>query len=143
MFLHGFEQGGLHLGGGAVDFVGEEQVREDRALLRHEGAFLRIVDHRTDHVGGQEIGRERDALELESDRLGERFDGGGLGQPGDAFEEDVPARDHGDQHAVEQFLLADEDLVHLLAKRVHFAGLFPDDVGCLGDVCVHRALRLH
>ena len=33
-FLHGFEQGALHLGRGAVDFVGEDEVGEDRAQLR-------------------------------------------------------------------------------------------------------------
>ena len=31
-FLHGFEQRALHLGGRAVDFVGEDEVGEDRAL---------------------------------------------------------------------------------------------------------------
>ena len=31
--LHGFEQGALHLGRGAVDFVGEDEVGEERAAL--------------------------------------------------------------------------------------------------------------
>ena len=31
-FLHGFEQGGLRLGRRAVDFVGEDDVGEQRAL---------------------------------------------------------------------------------------------------------------
>ena len=35
-FLHGFEHGGLRLGRGAIDFVGENQVREDRAALELE-----------------------------------------------------------------------------------------------------------
>ena len=38
LFLHGFEHGGLGLGRGAIDFVGEDQVREDRAALELEFA---------------------------------------------------------------------------------------------------------
>ena len=34
--LHRFEQGALHLGGGAVDFVGQHEVGEDRAELGGE-----------------------------------------------------------------------------------------------------------
>ena len=33
LFLHRFEQGALHLGGGAVDLVGQNEVGEDRAFL--------------------------------------------------------------------------------------------------------------
>jgi hypothetical protein len=39
VLLHGFEQGGLGLGRGAVDLVGEQQVAEDRALDESELAL--------------------------------------------------------------------------------------------------------
>ena len=35
-FLHDFEEGGLGFGGGAVDFVGEEELGEDGALADAE-----------------------------------------------------------------------------------------------------------
>ena len=35
-FVHGFEQRGLRLGRGAVDFVGQQHVGEDRAALEFE-----------------------------------------------------------------------------------------------------------
>ena len=57
-FLHGFEQRALHLGGRAVDFVGQDEVGEDRAFARGEAAGLRIVNLRADDVGGQHVRRE-------------------------------------------------------------------------------------
>ena len=32
-FLHGFQQGGLHFGRGAVDFIRQNEIGEDRAFL--------------------------------------------------------------------------------------------------------------
>jgi hypothetical protein len=47
--FHGFEQGGLNLGRGAVDFVGEYEVVEDRPGLKTELAFAfgGVVDFRS------------------------------------------------------------------------------------------------
>ena len=39
-FLHGFEQSALHFGGGAIDLVGQEQVREHRSLA-HANSLVR------------------------------------------------------------------------------------------------------
>ena len=69
--LHGFEQRGLRLGGGAIDFVGQYQVGEDGAVLEAEGlaAVLFGLDHHAaDDVGGHEVGCELNAgiLELKS-----------------------------------------------------------------------------
>jgi hypothetical protein len=43
-FLHGLQEGGLGLGRGAVDLVGEQQVGEDRALLEGELGVAGVVD---------------------------------------------------------------------------------------------------
>ena len=67
LFLHGFEQRALHLGGRAVDFVGEDEVGEDRAFARGEAAGLRVVNLRADDVGGQHVRRELEAGELDVD----------------------------------------------------------------------------
>ena len=66
-FLHGFEQRALHLGGRAVDFVGQDEVGEDRAFARGEAAGLRIVNLRADDVGGQHVRRELQARKLHVD----------------------------------------------------------------------------
>ena len=48
--LHGFEERALDLSGGAVDFVGEDEIGEDRAAVRGELAGVGLEDHRTDDV---------------------------------------------------------------------------------------------
>jgi len=42
-FVHGFEKGGLRARRGAVDFVGEDHVGEDRAGTKFKIARLGIV----------------------------------------------------------------------------------------------------
>ena len=75
LFLHRFEQGALHFRGGAIDFVSQHEIGEDRALLDRKIPRARIVNLRADDVGGQQIGRELDALEGEVQSLRERADG--------------------------------------------------------------------
>ena len=41
--LHGFQQSGLGLGRGAVDFIGQQDVAKDRAALEFEGAVAPSV----------------------------------------------------------------------------------------------------
>ena len=72
LFLHGFEQRRLGFGRGAVDFVGEHEVGEDRA-----GLELRIFAARrsfsmtmcADDVGGHQVGSELDARKLQVRQL--------------------------------------------------------------------------
>ena len=53
-FLHRFQQRALNLGRRAVDFVGQNQVRKDRAELGGEFAGPRIVDERADQICRQQ-----------------------------------------------------------------------------------------
>ena len=115
--LHGLEEGGLHLGGGAVDFVGDEQVCEDGALVRGEGSLALVVNQTADHVRRQQVRREGDALGLQSQRGGEGAHGGGLGQTRHAFEQDVPARHQCNQQGIEHVLLPHQRLVHFASDR--------------------------
>ena len=91
--LHRFEQGALHLGGRAVDFVREHEVRENGAVLGAEGAVARVVDHRADDVGGQHVRRELEAAEAQTYGAGERLERKRLGETGHAFEKDVAVAD--------------------------------------------------
>jgi len=54
LFLHGFEQSRLGLGGGAVDFVGQHHLRKDRPFLKHlmPAALLGFLDN----VGAGNVG---------------------------------------------------------------------------------------
>ena len=111
--LHRFQQGALDLGGGAIDLVGENYIREDRPFLDHELAVLRLKDQRADQVRRQQIRRERDTLEARVDARGKGGDGGGLGESGNPFDEDVSIAEQADHHPVQKFVLADDDLVHV------------------------------
>ena len=68
MLLHGLKQGGLRLGRGAVDFVGQNDVGEDRPLDELElapalGGLLQNVG--AGDVGRHQVGCELDAAEVE------------------------------------------------------------------------------
>ena len=64
---HDLEQRRLHLGGRAVDLVGEHEVREHRAPLDVELLARRAPDARADDVGGNEVGRELEPGERAAD----------------------------------------------------------------------------
>jgi hypothetical protein len=55
-FLHRFQQRGLGLGRGAVEFVGQQQVGEDRALLEAEMAMAGAVVFSSSSVPRMSLG---------------------------------------------------------------------------------------
>lgn len=69
---HRFEQTALGFGGRPVDFVGEDDVREDRTAPELEIVGLLVVDVQPDDVARQQVARELDALERTVERLRER-----------------------------------------------------------------------
>ena len=116
LFLHGFEHGRLGLGRGAIDFVGENQVREDRAALELEGAFARVGVHdevRAENVGGHEVGRELDAIERHVEYLAERADEERLAEAGHAFEQHMSAAEQSDEGVFDDGGVADDDFADL------------------------------
>ena len=48
----------------AVDLVGEHDLREDRPGMELEAAAVAVVDRHAEDVGGQQVARELDALEV-------------------------------------------------------------------------------
>ena len=80
MFLHGFEQRALHLCWGAVDFVGQHKVGEHGAFLHLKRLVFLRVDHRTHHVGREQVGRELYAAVAGVDESGQCLDGQRLSQ---------------------------------------------------------------
>ncbi len=61
--LHGFEEGGLSFGGGAVDFVSEDDVCEEGTGLKNE--FAATVDFLENRVSG-DVPREEVRGELDA-----------------------------------------------------------------------------
>ena len=132
--LHRLEKRRLHLRRSAVYFVCEQQVSEHRPLLRRELASLRRVDERTDDVGRKKVRGERDAPELEPERLSESVARKRLGETGNALEEDMTVCDHGEDESVDELLLPDDDLAHLFAYLRHELLLRGDPVRCFLQV---------
>ena len=132
-FLHGFEQGALHLGRGAVDFVGEDQVGKERPALGGELAGLRAVNQRADQVSRQQIGRELDALESGLDARAQRLDGERLGEAGHAFEQDVAVGEQADEQPVHEILLADDDATQFGSAKGQSSGCAPGRLGSVPE----------
>src|SRR5207244_10436109 len=106
----------------AVDLVTEDDVAEDRSLDEAQsstaGSLLLVEQLRPGNVGGHQVGRELDALEIERKQLGNAGDHQRLGQAGHSLEDAVPLAEQGNQHLLEDLVLADDDATELL---VHLA----------------------
>ena len=102
MLLHRLEQRGLGLGRRAVDFVGQDDVREDRAAHeRHLSPFAGLLQNlRAGDVRRHEVRRELDALKFEMENLGDGFDQQRLGQARRAGDQAVPAGKERDATAI-------------------------------------------
>ena len=61
---------------------------------------------------------ELNAREPRLDGAGQRLQREGLGETGDALEQDVPVGEQGDEEAVDQIGLADEDAADLVSQRL-------------------------
>ncbi|MNH90575.1 hypothetical protein D3C73_431170 [compost metagenome] len=88
-FFHGFEQRSLDLGRGSVDFVGQDQVAEQRPWLKTDLVFaFDLMQHfGAGDVRGQQIRGELDAAHLCVQVFGQRLDRAGLGQARQAFQQ--------------------------------------------------------
>ncbi len=103
--LHRLEQRRLRLGGRAVDLVGEHEIRKDGP--RPKGELLRSGEQRDARdVGRHQVGRELDTHETHVERERERAHQQRLGSPGDALEQDVPAREQADEDFESRRLLS-------------------------------------
>ena len=115
--LHGFEQRRLRLGRRAVDFVGQQDVAEDRA--GHEGPAamagggILLDDVGAGDVGRHQVRRELDALELQAERLRDGAHHQRLRGAGKTGDQAMAADEERGENLIEHLLLADDDLPHL------------------------------
>ena len=109
-FLHGLEQRRLHLGGGAVDFIGQDEVGEDGAFADREFAILGGIDEGADQIAGEQVGGELDALEAGLDGIREGLDREGFGQAGHPLDKDMAIGEEADKQSIDEVALADNDL---------------------------------
>ena len=117
VLLHRFEQRRLRLRRRAVDFVGEDDVGEDRPGREHHlpaaGRRVFLDDVGAGDVGRHQVGRELDARELQLEHARQRVNQQRLGQPRHADDEAVPADEERQQHQLNRVTLTDDELLEL------------------------------
>jgi len=96
----------LRARGGAIDFVGEDDVGENGAGAEFKLAGFGIVDADAENVAGEQIRCELDALEGAVERFRERLRQGGLADSGNVFDEQVAPREQRDQRELDGVFFA-------------------------------------
>ena len=119
MLFHRFEQRRLRLWRRAVDFVGEDHLRENWARVELEAAAVALVDRHAEDVRRQHVARELDALELQPEGARQHVRQRGLAHAGNVLDQQVAARQNaGERHADLRFL-AEDDLTGGLDDARH------------------------
>ena len=105
-FVHGFEQRRLRFRRGAVDFVGQNDVGENRAGLELELLVDLVVDADADHVARQHVGGKLHAVKRAVKRVRQGLGQRGFADAGHIFDQQVAAAEQRDQCEADGFILA-------------------------------------
>ena len=146
LLLHRLEQRRLRLRRGAVDFIGEHDVREDRPFHELERAPARLIrllqNLGAGDVARHQVWRELHAAEIQRHQIRERVNEQRFRQARHAHEERMAAGENARQELLDDRVLPDDDLPEFRADApVEFAELINgDDVRFLRGVGV---LGLH
>jgi hypothetical protein len=108
-FFHCLEQSALRFRAGAIDFVGQQHFREDRAGMKGELRTASFVDRHANHVGGQQVAGELHAPERQPERGGDGVRQGRLAHAGGVFDQQVAAGQQAGQALADLQILADDD----------------------------------
>jgi hypothetical protein len=108
-FFHRFEQCGLRFRRRAVDFVGEQDVCEDRAGTQRKRRVRDVEDVCAGDVRRHQVGRELYAIEFRADDAGDGFDHQGLRRSRHAFDQRVTFGEQRDDDLLDHHLLPDDD----------------------------------
>ena len=115
--LHGFEQRRLRFGRRAVDFVGQQNVAEDRAVhegpLAMAGGEIFFDDVGAGDVRGHQVRRELDAPELRPSVSAMVRTISVLAVPGKPVIRQCPPTNKRGEDLIEHLILADDHLAHL------------------------------
>ena len=97
----------MGFGWGAVDFVGQENVGENRAALEVEAPSFKLKNLRPHNVTRHQVGGELDAAKFSVDEARQRLGKQRFGRARYAFEKDVSTRQKSDDDLGKDFFLTD------------------------------------
>ena len=123
--LHRLEQCRLGPGGGPVDLVHQQDVREDRAghePERHPGRRGALEDARAGDVARQQVRRPLDPTEAESEGPRERPGEERLADPGHVLDQGVALGQQGDRQEPERLVRVHDGHGHAVAQGAEGPG---------------------
>jgi hypothetical protein len=129
LLLHRLQQRALRLGAGAVDLVGQQHLREDRAGVEDEGFLAALVDRHAGQVAGHQVGGELHAREMQAEGAGQRMGEGGLADARNVLDQQVPTGQQAGHAVAHLGLLADDHRVKLVQQPLSF-------------LCFHQGMTL-
>ncbi|KAG1085113.1 hypothetical protein G6F40_014284 [Rhizopus arrhizus] len=114
LFGHGLQQRTLRARGRAVDLVGQQHMGEHRSGVKLELTAAGLVHRHAQYIGRQQVGGELHALEGEAEAAGQCMRQCGLAEPGQIFDEQMPAGKQGDKRQPDFRHLAQHQCVDLI-----------------------------
>ena len=112
-FLHRFQQGALGLGRGAVDFVGQDQLGENRTGMEDEGLTLAFIHRRAQDVRRQQVAGELDALILQTQAASQGVSQSGFAHSGQVLDQQMTACQQTSHGQANGSLLTEDDRTYL------------------------------
>ena len=95
--LHRLQQGGLHLGRCAIDLVGQQHLREHRALVEVESGGVALIDVDAEDVGRQQVAGELHPAVFQAQHPGQAMGQRGLAHAGHVLDQQMAAGDQAGQ----------------------------------------------
>ena len=110
VFLHHFEQRALRFRRRAIDFIGQQNLREHRAFDDAQFARLRIQHRVARDVGRHHVRRELHTRVVQRQALAIARGRAGLAEAGHAFDQRVTRSDQSDDDLFDDLVLSDDGL---------------------------------
>jgi len=114
VLFHCFQQSSLGLGGGPVDFVGENDLSHDRPRTKLELHRLLVVDGNACHIGRKHVRGELNAAESATDGLGEGAGQHGLAHARNILNKDVTVAEQAERGQPDLIALADNHIADVV-----------------------------
>ena len=115
MFLfHSLEEGRLDLGWCTIDLISEEDLGKDGSFSQFELARICTVDLGSCEIRREEIGGERDALEVVAKDMSKSLDRERLPESRNSLDEDMSSSEERDDDTTDEVILTDDRSPNLI-----------------------------